>query len=228
MNFTSRTTDRHLLLLLLLFGPCLDRQDSWAICRIFKKANTMAQRALSHSWVSPSLPPASTDMDMFSQDAFCTQFSPDSVSCTTETRSPIQAFCAPLDPSSCKPANNNALATCYNSSRLPVPNGDLPSSYYFLSPHETPAPPPPKPSVDVASMLLNNLSPGLAEGGKSVGFEEPQQRLLLDGYPMNLLQGMQGNMGNEENGASLRKNAGPNANYSYQWGNVRYGGFPFS
>ncbi|KAF5479180.1 hypothetical protein F2P56_000027 [Juglans regia] len=26
--------------------------DSWAICRIFKKTNSMAQRALSHSWVS--------------------------------------------------------------------------------------------------------------------------------------------------------------------------------
>lgn len=28
-------------------------QDSWAICRIFKKTNSTAQRALSHSWVSP-------------------------------------------------------------------------------------------------------------------------------------------------------------------------------
>uniref|UniRef100_A0ACD5YRC7 Uncharacterized protein n=1 Tax=Avena sativa TaxID=4498 RepID=A0ACD5YRC7_AVESA len=29
--------------------------DSWAICRIFKKTNATAQRALSHSWVSPNL-----------------------------------------------------------------------------------------------------------------------------------------------------------------------------
>ncbi|KAL5213275.1 hypothetical protein ABZP36_024122 [Zizania latifolia] len=29
--------------------------DSWAICRIFKKTNSTAQRALSHSWVSPPL-----------------------------------------------------------------------------------------------------------------------------------------------------------------------------
>lgn len=28
-------------------------QDAWAICRIFKKANSTAQRALSQSWVSP-------------------------------------------------------------------------------------------------------------------------------------------------------------------------------
>lgn len=35
-------------------------QDSWAICRIFKKANSNAQRALSHSWVSPVLPDHTT------------------------------------------------------------------------------------------------------------------------------------------------------------------------
>ncbi|KAL8104695.1 hypothetical protein AgCh_028776 [Apium graveolens] len=33
-------------------------QDAWAICRIFKKANSNAQRALSNSWVSPDLPAA--------------------------------------------------------------------------------------------------------------------------------------------------------------------------
>uniref|UniRef100_A0A7N0UJQ2 NAC domain-containing protein n=1 Tax=Kalanchoe fedtschenkoi TaxID=63787 RepID=A0A7N0UJQ2_KALFE len=30
--------------------------DAWAICRIFKKTNTTAQRAASHSWVSPASP----------------------------------------------------------------------------------------------------------------------------------------------------------------------------
>ncbi|KAL8224485.1 hypothetical protein R6Q57_019960 [Mikania cordata] len=35
--------------------------DSWAICRIFKKANSTVQRTLSHSWGSPNLqqPPSS-------------------------------------------------------------------------------------------------------------------------------------------------------------------------
>nr|GMD28713.1 putative NAC domain-containing protein 94 [Ipomoea batatas] len=40
---------------------CLDKNippnDAWAICRIFKKANSNAQRALSHSWVVSSSPP---------------------------------------------------------------------------------------------------------------------------------------------------------------------------
>ncbi|XP_019170622.1 PREDICTED: putative NAC domain-containing protein 94 [Ipomoea nil] len=39
---------------------CLDKNippnDAWAICRIFKKANSNAQRALSHSWVVSSPP----------------------------------------------------------------------------------------------------------------------------------------------------------------------------
>ncbi|MED6180259.1 hypothetical protein PIB30_008759 [Stylosanthes scabra] len=34
--------------------------DSWAICRIFKKTNATAQRALSHSWVSSTLPETTT------------------------------------------------------------------------------------------------------------------------------------------------------------------------
>lgn len=29
-------------------------QDAWAICKIFKKANSSVQRSLSHSWISPS------------------------------------------------------------------------------------------------------------------------------------------------------------------------------
>ncbi|QHO16092.1 Protein FEZ [Arachis hypogaea] len=37
--------------------------DSWAICRIFKKTNATAQRALSHSWVStlPETPTTTTN-----------------------------------------------------------------------------------------------------------------------------------------------------------------------
>lgn len=38
-------------------------QDAWAICRIFKKANSTAQRALSQSWVSPIILPAETPHD---------------------------------------------------------------------------------------------------------------------------------------------------------------------
>lgn len=35
-------------------------QEAWAICRIFKKANSSTQRALSHSWISPSFDQTTT------------------------------------------------------------------------------------------------------------------------------------------------------------------------
>ncbi|EES13897.1 hypothetical protein BDA96_07G148900 [Sorghum bicolor] len=37
--------------------------DSWTICRIFKKTSSMAQRALSHTWGPPL--PGATEADMF-------------------------------------------------------------------------------------------------------------------------------------------------------------------
>ncbi|KAL8532500.1 hypothetical protein ACS0TY_008915 [Phlomoides rotata] len=36
------------------------RLEAWAICRIFKKANSSTQRALSHSWISPSFDQTTT------------------------------------------------------------------------------------------------------------------------------------------------------------------------
>ncbi|XP_074331400.1 putative NAC domain-containing protein 94 [Apium graveolens] len=38
--------------------------DAWAICRIFKKANSNAHRALSHSWISPDLHEPITSSEM--------------------------------------------------------------------------------------------------------------------------------------------------------------------
>ncbi|KAK9741113.1 hypothetical protein RND81_03G082700 [Saponaria officinalis] len=48
-----------------LFDTTLPPNDSWAICRIFKKTNSMAQRALSHSWISP-FPEINPISDLFS------------------------------------------------------------------------------------------------------------------------------------------------------------------
>ena len=48
----------------------LNMQESWAICRIFKKTNATAQRALSHSWVSP-LPETTTTSDHRDGNQLC-------------------------------------------------------------------------------------------------------------------------------------------------------------
>lgn len=52
--------------------------DSWAICRIFKKANSNAHRALSHSWVSPPqvLPQSNTTSHDFVTSSHFTNTSP--------------------------------------------------------------------------------------------------------------------------------------------------------
>ncbi|CAN1146142.1 Protein FEZ [Linum perenne] len=62
----------------LLLDKTLPPNEAWAICRIFKKTNSMAQRALSIPWMS-SLPPPDTS------HSFNNHFSNDNnISCTSE------------------------------------------------------------------------------------------------------------------------------------------------
>lgn len=76
-------------------------QDSWAICRIFKKTNSTAQRALSHSWVSP-LPEtiSSSDHILFAKPTNNSQFSSETsinMSLTPRTSTPTSSanhFCS--------------------------------------------------------------------------------------------------------------------------------------
>ncbi|KAI3500766.1 hypothetical protein L1887_36591 [Cichorium endivia] len=58
----------------------LTPNDAWAICRIFKKTNSMAQRAISHSWAS-SLHDDGTSDQFFRHS---NQFSSDNISCMTD------------------------------------------------------------------------------------------------------------------------------------------------
>ncbi|KAK6129245.1 hypothetical protein DH2020_036954 [Rehmannia glutinosa] len=55
--------------------------DSWAICRIFKKTNSMAHRALSHSWAAPL--PETTSPDPYTYTAYQTHFNSENISSTT-------------------------------------------------------------------------------------------------------------------------------------------------
>ncbi|XP_057463502.1 protein FEZ-like [Actinidia eriantha] len=150
-------------------------QDSWAICRIFKKTNSTAQRALSHSWVSPI--PETTASDIFS--------------CTTEAGSPIQLYTnndilisasgfSALDIPSYEPIN----PTVHKTSPFTVPNGDVPASFMF-SPIEPPGP-----------AMLFNLSPTLigeaSNTSESIDFEGSQQH--FDSFSIGSPQDIQGNI----------------------------------
>lgn len=208
-----------------------DLQDSWAICRIFKKTNSTTQRALSHSWVSPL--PEPTAPDTLPKSAHAPQFSSQNMSLIKETSSAIQlnynnrlqqsspASFSPLDFSFNKPMNP---ATSIPS-KIPISNGDLTSNFLF-SPLETLAPA--KCTVDVSSMLLNMSSSvlgGFDKATECVDFGGSQDH--CSGFSLsNLPQVMQVNIGyGDEN--SLVKNTNM-THIDDQWESVRSIGFPFS
>ncbi|XP_043705768.1 protein FEZ-like isoform X2 [Telopea speciosissima] len=209
----------------------LPANDSWAICRIFKKTNSMAQRALSHSWVSPL--PETTGPDILTQDTHCTQFSSENISFTTEAGSAVQfssyndsqqstttSLSLP-DISLYKPIYQPVCRT----SILPISNADLPAGFMF-TPHETPSPA--RCTIDVASMLFN-LSPALlsdvSKDSESIDYCGSQQQ--CNGFSVTLPQELQGNMGSSVVETCLRKNSNVSP-ASNQLGTVRSIGVPFS
>ncbi|CAL5006045.1 unnamed protein product [Urochloa decumbens] len=65
--------------------------DSWTICRIFKKTSSMAQRALSHTWGPPL--PGATEAEMFAafQSVQASEFALESSSCSLQAAPPAPA-----------------------------------------------------------------------------------------------------------------------------------------
>ncbi|CAO2206837.1 unnamed protein product [Urochloa humidicola] len=65
--------------------------DSWTICRIFKKTSSMAQRALSHTWGPPL--PGATEAEMFAafQSVQASEFALESSSCSLQAAPPALA-----------------------------------------------------------------------------------------------------------------------------------------
>ncbi|KAI4346416.1 hypothetical protein L6164_007313 [Bauhinia variegata] len=148
-----------------LLDKTLPANDSWAICRIFKKANmSMAQKALCHSWMNQL--PESMVSDMLGQGTNSNQFiSSENISCRTEIASAAidqffgsnelhqQVSSANLTACSenahifpsYKPINNSTVSK--SSSQFPVLNGDFGDSSFIFSTLES--------STDASSMLFN-------------------------------------------------------------------------
>ncbi|KAJ6926903.1 protein FEZ-like [Populus alba x Populus x berolinensis] len=212
-----------------LLDKSLPANDAWAICRIFKKTNSMAQRALSHSWVSPL--PDTTASDLFAQAALFPQFCSENMSCVTEIGSSFHigsnsdsqqassASFSVLDIPSYKTIN----PAVYKSYLCPVSNGDL-SNNFLCSQLDISGPI--KATDDAHSMLLNPALIG--EAGKtseSIEYEGSQQQ--FNGFSINLVQEMQGNTGTGDDEAGFRKN--PSSIHENNLvGTIRSIGFPFS
>ncbi|KDP27142.1 hypothetical protein JCGZ_19841 [Jatropha curcas] len=219
-----------------LLDKSLPPNDAWAICRIFKKTNSMAQRALNHSWMSQI--PDTTASNILNQGVQrCTQFSPENISCTTEIAS-VFPICSNNDLQQASSASFSAIdLSSYNKpmtptsvdkpSLFPLTNGDLLHSNFMFSPLEISGHT--KCTVDASSssMLLNPALIGdISKVSESINFEGSHNQ-QFNGFAISLSQDTQANMGAEEDEANLRKNS--NGIYdNNQWGTVRSIGFPFS
>ncbi|KAL5981152.1 hypothetical protein ACLOJK_029072 [Asimina triloba] len=208
--------------------------DAWAICRIFKKTNSMAQRALSQSWVS-SLPETSGS-DVFSQIVHGTQFTPENFSCSSQAGSSIHFGCnsdlqqsspgpsfSVLEIPSYKPLNPSV----YKPPMLPISMAEIPPGFMF-APLDVPVPP--KCHIDVASVLLN-LSPSMlgdvSKGPSTIDFGQHQQcnsnSNNNNSFTVSLPQEVHVNDGEEKEEATIST-----CHMNSQWGSNKNVNFPFN
>ncbi|KAK0574283.1 hypothetical protein LWI29_021029 [Acer saccharum] len=158
--------------------------DSWAICRIFKKTNSTAQRALSHSWVSAETTNNNTHFssdNMSSLTAAKTSSMPfnfdyvNEIQQSSSTTTSSTSF-FPLDFVSYKPIYSQIMPSSksphHNHNQLPnISTGDYLSTSFMSSPFEpsvvTSTPAANKCNIDVSSMLLNMSSSMLGDFSKA-------------------------------------------------------------
>ncbi|XWS44295.1 hypothetical protein CRYUN_Cryun15aG0032700 [Craigia yunnanensis] len=212
-----------------LLDKSIPANEAWAICRIFKKTNSIAQRALSHSWISSLAETAASDI--LHQVAPCPQFSSENISCTTKIGSAVQlcsnselqqgstASFSDLDIPSYKSFNT----TTYKPSPFPVSNGALHNNFMFSQLDMSGSS---KCTVDAASMLLSpHLITDVAKASESIDFVGQQQQ--YSDFSISFPQDMLSNAGVGENEEGTRKYSNSTPDYNH-WETIRSIGFPFS
>ncbi|KAG7975080.1 hypothetical protein I3843_06G078700 [Carya illinoinensis] len=206
--------------------------DSWAICRIFKKTNSTTQRTFSqYSWVSPILPETNFSQ-LFSSENTSLLSTSKTSTCSAVDQFPINndmATFSPVDFPSYQSLNQKIVD---KPPQLPVLSTGEHHPSFLFSPLETSVPA--KCSLD----MLLNMPPSMFGdfGNKLAGIESivddygtgPQEH--CNGFSINLLQDMQGGKvdgsgGDEHDNVSMKFNI---PNTDDQWETVRSIGFPFS
>ncbi|XP_028806410.1 protein FEZ-like [Neltuma alba] len=120
------------------FDKTLSPQDSWAICRIFKKTNSMsmAQKALSHTWMAQFPESLVSDM-LLAQSANRNHLSSENLSCTTEigsasgNRQELYDQVSSANFSGSDVAINNSTVILNKAPQIPVSNGDVADTFMF-------------------------------------------------------------------------------------------------
>lgn len=183
----------------------------------------MAQRAISHSWVS-SLPDYTTASDIFTQGSHSTLLTSDNMPCMTQTGSVVQ-FSNELQQHSTAhdiPTYASMDPTIYKPFLLGGPSGDFHNALAFSSPDFSE--PITKHSVDIDSMLPNP-PPILIGNAKTTDLKNSQQD--FDKTSMSSPQETKGSICTE--GVDLGSTKNCNSTYSNsEWARVQSIGFPFS
>lgn len=145
-------------------------QDSWAICRIFKKTNTTTLRALSHSFVSSLPPETSTDTISDQKPSNTYHFSSDKI---LKTSSHFQFHHENMNTPKTSNSTTPSVATISPFSYLDLTSYDKPTNVFnpvscldqqyltnlFLATQETQPQFPRLPSSnEIPSFLLNTSS----------------------------------------------------------------------
>ncbi|XP_038891306.1 protein FEZ-like [Benincasa hispida] len=196
-----------------LIDKTITPNDSWAICRIFKKTNSTAQRALSlssNNMIPPLLSETNTSDDNHNAyNNFPTKF-PNLPSFETHQYSSISNISYPNFDfvASCKPFNTQIITNNKSFSHLPI-----------LAEPPPVAPPPPnttdqeKCRVDLSSILLNMSSSvfgdfGIMKPNDTLDLHAQQQQ-FINNYPQTFSHDqMQATTGDQFVGAIRSNNVG--------------------
>ncbi|XP_009600694.1 putative NAC domain-containing protein 94 [Nicotiana tomentosiformis] len=188
--------------------------DSWAICRIFKKTNSIANRALSYPWINPLSDVASPEV--FNQST-TVHFSAENISSLTETGSLLHLSSTNdlLQGASNVPSYKTLNTMVSRPSFLSSPSTEVPCNFMFSSPE--------------VSMFFNTppaLKNADIKTSETIDFEGSNQQ--MNSFSISSSQEMQRSIGMEDDEAGLRSNQDSTNDNTTQWENIRSIGFPFS
>ena len=180
------------------------KQDAWAICRIFKKPSSVAQRVLSHSWGPQSI--AMTEPELLSalQSLQASHFALESSSCSPNQYNSQhclqgrqqQKLNSSQDGSSCRIINFNR-----SPSSPQLSEKDIHSSTIIL-PFETQSP---QKSSAVTSVLLS-MAPGILNSmNEALPNTEMEQLEPSYGYTADWGIDTNGGIGNKDDDPYSRK-----------------------
>ncbi|CAN4079373.1 unnamed protein product [Withania somnifera] len=196
--------------------------DSWAICRIFKKTNSVANRALSYAWGLSEV----ASPELFNQSATA-HFGSENVSSITETGSVLHLSSNNdlLQGASNVPSYKALNTMVSRPSYISSPSTDVSCNFMFL-PHEVSGQNN-RCLLDANSMFFNTspaLNTDISKTSETIDFEGPNQQ--LNSFSICSPQEMQRSISMEEE-AGLRSNQ-TSTNDNTEWENLRSVGFPFS